>query len=520
MAKNNKGGVKNAQVNNAEAQESAVNMAAMITNTGKSSMDRNHQVDLLKMMHETFRMDPNAAENTGFEVKTIEKLNHLSAIGIAVVFAQEAEFGTSDMAITLRKSCLPIFKEAMEEIGVTIGDVKLLENKTDDGEEVIEVPSSSVSISDETKKNLENDRKAKEASAGKIYDPTKIKGYEEFKEALCGLLSISSDGKLIDNIYKAIAFYLSYQKIIAHRELEGAEKTLKDTKDDEYKKNAKEHIDNIKNKIKDLNSMSNTDVFREIVKITGRVGLLAYGFANHLFLVTAQTGSPVSAWCELYASALDRKTGESKYSYEDIADIIKCLVEFEATNIVNKANYMVEEENRKPEKDRVKAHYETADKNIAYAKKTMDAIKCASSDFVTSLKSNYLNKDNKAHKTVVSIKNVFYRNVAAEKMSTVKIDSLLNCCTQYAGIISNLFRDPLNSLAGYSLDKVDHLEFKTPDEIAEEKKAAEKAAAEVAAKKAEDDKAKKEAALKAKEEEAKKAAKAASKEEKKKQVKK
>ena len=90
MAKNNKGGVKNAQVDNsAEAQSSAVQMAAMLTQQGKSSMDRNHQVDLLKMMHETFRLDPNAAEHTGFEEKTIAKLNHPSELGIATVARSE-----------------------------------------------------------------------------------------------------------------------------------------------------------------------------------------------------------------------------------------------------------------------------------------------------------------------------------------------------------------------------------------------------------------------------------------------
>lgn len=507
MTKNNKGGVKNAQVNNGtDAQASAVQMAAMLTQQGKSSMDRNHQVDLLKMMHETFRLDPDAAAHTGFEEKTIEKLNHLSALGIATVYAQEVAFGTSDMAITLRKSCLPTFKEAMEEIGITLGETKLLENKTDDGEEIVEVSSTSVNISEETRKKLEEDKAAVDATKGKVYDPTKIKDDNEFKEALTGLLSITSDGKLIDNIYKAISFYLAYKKVVAHRTISSNEEILKNTKDAEYKKKVQKLIDDAKADITDLNSMSNTDVFRKIVKITGHIGLLVYGFANHLSLVTKQTGSPVSAWCELYASSLDRKTGESKYSYDDIANIIKCLVEFDANRIINEANEKIQEESKLPEKDRVQAHIDTANKNIEYAKKSMQAVKCAPSNFVVNLKENYLNNSskehNKAHKTVVSIKNVFYKNIPAEKMSTVKINSFLDCCTQYAGIISNLFRDPLNRLDGYSLDQVDHLEFKTPDEISEERQAAEKAAAEAAAKKAEEDAAKKKAALEAKEKEA------------------
>lgn len=500
MAKNNKGGVKTAQVDN--GIKSAVEMASAISQT-HSSMDRNHQVDLVRMLHETFRLDENAAEHTGFDTSTIEKINHFSALGMVAIASLETMFGTSDFAIKMRKSSLSTIQEAAAELGINLGDAKLLENKTDDGEEIVEIDSKNIQVPEEVKTKLEEDKKATDATKGKVYDPTKIKDDDEFKEALTGLLSISSDGKLIDNIYKAIAFYLSYKKVVAMRNKGKAQNTLNNTKDKEYKKNAQKMLDDANAEIKHLNSMSNTDVFREIVKITGRIGLLAYGFANHLFLITAQTGSPVSAWCELYASSVDRKTGESKYSYEDIADIIKCLVEFEVNNIIDKANIKIAEENALPEKDRAQAHIDTANKNIEYAKRTMEAIKCAPSSFVTELKDNYLNKDNKAHKTVISIKNTFYKDIPVEKMLTVKVDSLLDCCTQYAGIISNLFRDPLNRLEGYSMDQTDHLEFKTPEEISEENKAAEKAAAEAAAKKAEEDAAKKKAALEPKEKKAK-----------------
>lgn len=512
MAKNNRGGVKSAQVNT--GIDSAVEMATALTQT-HSSMDRNHQVDTIKMLHETFRMDPNAAEHTGFDVSTIEKINHFSALGMVAIASLECMYGTSDFALTMRKSDLATIQEAANELGIKIGEAKLLENKTEDGESVVEVKSEDIMVPENVKTKLKEDKAAVDATKGKVYDPTKIKNDDEFKEALTGLLSISSDGKLIDNIYKAISFYLAYKKVIAHRTISSNEEILKNTKDAEYKKKVQKLIDDAKADIKNLNSMSNTDAFRKIVEITGHTGLLLYGFASHLSLVTKQTGSPISAWCELYASSIDRKTGESKYSYEDIANIVKCLVEFNANRIINEANEKIQEENKLPEKDRVQSHIDTANKNIEYAKKSIEAIKCAPSDFVVSLKENYINNSskehNKAHKTVISIKNAFYRNIPAEKMYTVKMDSFLNCCTQYAGIVSNLFRDPLNQLDGYSMDLTDKLEFKTPDEISEERLAAEKAAAEAAAKKAEEDAAKKEAALKAKEEEAKKKKKEASK---------
>ena len=85
--KNNKGNVKIAQNNNNGGDNgvnSAVEAAAMLTTAGGASMDRNHQVDLLKMAHERFFLDENAAEHTGFPQGTIDKLNHINALGIAV----------------------------------------------------------------------------------------------------------------------------------------------------------------------------------------------------------------------------------------------------------------------------------------------------------------------------------------------------------------------------------------------------------------------------------------------------
>ena len=85
--KNNKGNVKIAQNNNNGVDNgvnSAVDAAAMLTTAGGASMDRNHQVDLLKMAHERFFLDENAAEHTGFPQGTIDKLNHINALGIAV----------------------------------------------------------------------------------------------------------------------------------------------------------------------------------------------------------------------------------------------------------------------------------------------------------------------------------------------------------------------------------------------------------------------------------------------------
>ncbi len=97
--KKNKGNVKIAQNNNNGGNNgvnAAVEAAAMLTTAGGASMDRNRQVDLLKMAHERFFLDDKAAEHTGFPQGTIDKLNHINALGIAVCVCNEVKYGTSD----------------------------------------------------------------------------------------------------------------------------------------------------------------------------------------------------------------------------------------------------------------------------------------------------------------------------------------------------------------------------------------------------------------------------------------
>lgn len=495
--KNGKGNVKVAQNNNNGGNDAnaAVEAAAMLTTTGGSSMDRNHQVDLLKMAHERFFLDEKAAEHTGFPQGSIDKLNHINALGIAVCMSNEVKYGSSDFAVVIRKSALPEFAEALKEIGVNFDDTKLLPSKDDP--DAVEVSVSAVEISEETSKKLEDDAKARAATAGKVFDPTKIKDEEELKEALSGFLAMNRDSKLMDSIMQCVNFYKSYRSIEAKRAIDSAEKTLKNTKDKKYKENAEKALASAKNDMERLKDMNFHDTFRKIVELTGRVGTLTYGIGAHFFNVTATSGSPVSAFCELRDHSTDKNTGVCKYTDDQIADAVKCLVIIGADDVRSKGKTLLEAENKLPEKDRVKEHIDAANKNIAFADKATAAVLAAPGEFVENLKKNFLEGNNFAKKTVIAIKRAYYRDVTPEMMAKVKPDSMLDNATQHAGIISNLFRNPSDPLVGYAKENIIDLEFKTDDEIKAEEEAVAKAAKEAAEKKAAEDK-KKEAKGKAK----------------------
>ena len=495
--KKNKGNVKVAQNNNNgdNGVNAAVEAAAMLTTTGGSSMDRNHQVDLLKMAHDRFFLDENASEHTGIPQGAIDKINHINALGIAVCMCNEVKYGSSDFAVVIRKSALPELKEALKEIGVNFDEAKLLPSTED--AEAVEVTGAAVQVSEETSKKLEEDAQARAATAGKVFDPTKIKDEEELKKALSGFLAMNRDSKLMESIIQCVNFYKAYRSIEAKRAIESAEKTLKDTKDKKYKESAEKALASAKSNLERVNNMSFHDVFHEVVNLTGRVGTLTYGIGAHLFNVTATSGSPVSAFCELKDHSTNRDTGVCKYTDNQIADAVRCLVLIGADEVRSSGEALLEKENKLPEKERVQAHVDTANKNIAFADKATAAVLAAPGEFVENLKKNFLDGNNFAKKTVIAIKRAYYRDVAPEMMAKVKPDSMLDNATQYAGIISNLFRNPSDPLVGYAKENIIDLAFKTDEEIKAEEEAVAKAAKEAADKKAADNK-KKEAKGKAK----------------------
>lgn len=492
MAKNNKKQVKPAQVSvqesNAQTQVNNTQTtldAMMSTTLGKTSMDRNHQVDLLKLAHERFFVDQDAVAHTGFSQETIDKFNHINALGIATVYANEINSGNSDFAIILRKAALPELKEAFAEIGVSLDDTKLLE--TSNNNDTVSIPAVAVEVSEETKDSLKKDAEAISKTVGKTYDPTKIKDEEELKTVLSSFLALNNDSKLMDSVSKCISFYSAWAQVQANHKIDAAEGALKNA-DKNGKADAEKALATAKAELESIKNEHKSDTFRKIVGITGRTGTLVYGLGAHLFNVTAASGSPVSAFCELYAHSTDKKTGKCKYSEEEIADVIKCIVSIAADEVKSKGLALIEAENKLPEKDRVKEHIETGEKNIKYADRVLACISSAPSDFVSNLSENFKSGNNFAKKTVLAIKRAFYHDVAPEMMAKVKMDSMLANCTQYAGVISNLFRNPSDPIAGVAKSNIIDLEFKTDEEIK-----AEDAAAAEAAKKAAEEKAKEDA---------------------------
>lgn len=452
MSKNKKMAPKSAPQTENVTAEATVNLQDVARNTtkGNSSMSRDNQATLIGVLHDRFYKDPNAKEHTGLPEETIKTINEVNAIAAAVVMCQEVAFGNSDMALILRKSEFSKIKEIAPIIGFNIDGTKLLTSpaSTPTEEDTVTVPVDAVTVSDSLKKELEEDNKTQKNAMGISFDPTKIDD-NGFKAALGYFMTTHQGEMIMYNLNRAVAFYRSYMQI--------------------------KHKDDA-TKLEEIKNMPASAVFQEIVKLTGRVGILASGIGNYAFIVTTQTGSPISAFCSLRNSSIDRTTKEQKYTDTEIAEMTKMLV-------IMRANMIIAE-------NTVDKPTDKQTKNIEYAQHAIECVTCPSGDFVANITETYKSGSGKDHMLVKKvIKSIVdsYLGLTAEQLSTAKIDSLLNAVTQYAGTITNLFRDPSNQISGYSLTDADHIEYKTPEEIAEEKAAAEKAEAEAAEKKAQED---------------------------------
>ena len=128
----------------------------------------------------------------------------------------------------------------------------------------------------------------------------------------------------------------------------------------------------------------------------------------------------MSAFCELRDHSTDKNTGVCKYTDDQIADAVKCLVIIGADDVRSKGKALLEAENKLPEKDRVKEHIDAANKNIAFADKATAAVLAAPGSFVEGLKQGFLDGNNFAKKTVIAIKRAYYREVSPEMMAKVK----------------------------------------------------------------------------------------------------
>jgi len=409
----------------------------------QSGLDPNHQVDLLTGLDRHF-MQPNAAEKNGVPEEAVKKINAITAIGYVAVMTSEIMFGKSDFAQKMRVSQLDAIKEVAPMLGVQI-DTKALPAPDKDG--MVTLNSNAVTISKETKEAAKKENEAKNEKVE--LDPTKFTSIKDFAKAANHVLSLGGE-RPYDKVVRVIALYQAYLIIQANK------------LEDEEKKMAE---------IKKINSTSRADLLQEITEIVGSCPFSVNGIAKYMRITTESSKSPISAFSSFRRASLVKKTGATQIEDSLVADIVKVLILWSITSEVkaredaikaHKANIKVLKKNEKAnakaiekENDNIKV----CEEEIKNLNNTKEFVLNPSEDAALAMKGLFTSDtpaDKTAMKIFASIWDCFYPNV---DYTTVDPEVREHNAQQYAGVITNLFRNPLNQLIDYSLSNVKELVY-------------------------------------------------------------
>lgn len=408
-----------------------------------AGLDPNHTVDLLKMLHETYRLDPQAATKLKVSQETVDNINRITAIGQVAMLTNEIMIAQTPFAVSMRVTQLEAIKEVAPLLGVTI-DAKALPAPKEDG--TIELPSEAVKVSKETQKAVKEEQNA--ATEKVELDPTKIESEENLKKSLLNIL-VKGNGSenLYDKIVTAINFYEAYLGVKAGK-----------AEDPEAAR-------------AELKKKSRVDFLTEISKLLGKCTFTIGGIAKFMYENTQRTKSPVVAFCTLRDASLNKKTGMPQIEDQMVADIVKVLIRwFADTEIATTNEYIAGAEKNievlsKDKKANAKA-IEDGKKTIENAKKHIEDVEkvvvyanMPSREIVDNFAADYVNNKAEGFKNARMIGSKIMKSYYNQTdVKAVKMESLVHNLQQYMGVITNMFLPPLNRITNYSEANITELE--------------------------------------------------------------
>ena len=388
-----------------------------------SGLDPNHTVDLLKMMHETYRLDPAAAQKLNISQDSVDKINRITAIGQVAILTNEIMIAQTPFAVAMRVTQLEAIKEVAPMLGVTI-DTKALPAPKADG--TIELPSEAVKISREAQRAVKEEQAA---AAEKVeLDPTKIEKEEDLKKSLLNIL-VKGNGSenLYDKIVTAINFYEAYLGIQAGK-----------SEDPEAARVA-------------LKGKTRADFLLDISHLLGKCTFTIGGIAKFMYENTERTQSPVVAFCTLRDASLNKKTGMPQIDDQAVADIVKVLVRWYADTEIATTNESIAsmekdlEILKKDEKKNAKGIeagkkvIENAKKHAADVEAVVTFVNMPSRDIIDNFPTNYTDNKAEGFKLARMIGSKIMKSYYGDtNVKAVKMDSLVHNLQQYMGVITNI----------------------------------------------------------------------------------
>lgn len=397
-------------------------------------LDPNRTVDLLSLSHSYFHDADDAAKRYGIKKEVAETMDKCTAIGVMTMFAQEVALADTPWSRTMRPAVLENMAEVAKEIGVTI-NLKSLPAPDKNGN--VTITQENVKVSAETKKKLKEEKEV--LDNGPEVDVDKIENKLQLRKSL--LFFLSERQNYLENIQKAISLYAAYLE--------------------------KEKADATK-------GMTRIQLLHGVIELVGEAPIVMNGIGSFLYTVTSTSKSPISAFCHLKNTVTDRKTGKCDYDDQFIADVVREIIIWKANikkaetkksiEAVEKNLEVLKKDEKKNEtaiKDQ-EERLETLKHNLEVFDVTIKYVISPDDDVVESFLDKCKEKDATAMKIFKSLRESLYRGV---DLHGVKQDSLVNNMKMQAGVITNLFRDPLCQMVNYKPSEIPELQFMSKEEL-------------------------------------------------------
>lgn len=405
-----------------------------MTQTSAEGLDPNRRVDLLKMMHETFRTDANAAQKYGMSQDAVDKINKITAIGQIAALTCEVVYAKNPFAIRMQPSQLEEIIATGELVGLQI-DKKFLPAPDTDG--TVTVSSEALTVSEETSKQI-IEEKAVEEDKPEL-DPTKIYNDDESIAKALNFIFVTNKS-VFTAVQEGINFLKSVHAIRA------------------------EHAENPEDAKALLATNTTADIFNDL---TSRIKptLLFTGIGKHMANLTHFSKSPVPAFASLRNASKNKETGVTTYSDAYIAELTKAIVVWVVNCLIDSHKKSIEALDPEKNAEDIKK----CENAIAYHNETLEYICNPSADTISNLIEDFASEDTavkaRASQILKSIRSTYYADVDFKATTYVNLNQ--NLCT-YAGIITNLFRDPIQHIQGYNIADIHELIPLTEEESKKE----------------------------------------------------
>lgn len=396
------------------------------TDVQANGLDPNHQVDLIRMTHEYFKNSPDLIQKFDISQGVVDNMNHVNMIAIAAAWANEMTFSKTPFAGKLRTAVLPEMASALKELGIKANKILALPSSSDG---TTTVTSKDIQIPKTVKDQMKAENKLQQEEIE--LDPTKIHNKTEVFKTVQYLLT--NKGAVYSNIKAAVNFYRSWLLIQA--------------KDDQAEKNR-------------INARTVKDIILDIADFTNACPFVLKGVGGYLLRLTMTHNSIVPAFCIMRNTVRDKMTGKTTCDEQEIADICYAVVNWAANARISEKKKNIEV--LSADKKRNKEAIDGVNADIKAIEDVISMLNNPNSDFADNVLDNLKSDDaiavKHAQEAFGIIAKCYYPGTDLRKRYTNLADNV----KQLAGIITNLFRDPMSPLSNFNIANLDQELIEAP----------------------------------------------------------